>query len=216
VPTPYENRSGQEGSRLPGAQRKIGLETPLVGRFWGENKRLVFAPPAWYQTLVLCCLVGGGVLFLAALFSWEAVPFFGIGLWLGPALFLSGVWAALSMEYVVFDLRARTYLRREGQGFYKRTRRGSTAEVDAVVVYAEEYPFSMVARAVVYRTVVHWKHAAVPLLQAEREMVSLPSGAPINHSSAAIVARAHRYAQALEVKFFDNSYFHSPAPQAPI
>lgn len=211
-----EGGSGKEGSGSWRPQRKIGLETPLSGRFWGENKRLVFAPPAWYQGLVACCLGGGGLLFLGGLAAWQWVPMSSTGVWLGPALFLSGVWAALSMEYAVFDLKSRTYARREGQGFFKRTRRGSIAEVDAVVVYAEQYPFTVVRSSVVYRTVVHWKHASVPLLVAEREVASLQSGAALNASSSNVVARAQRYASALGVKFFDNSYFHSPAPQQPL
>jgi hypothetical protein len=214
--TPYENRSHQEGPGSWGPQRKVGLETPLVGRFWGENKLLVFAPPLWYQGLVLACLVGGGVLFFAGWLGWRWVPLFQIGFWLGPAVFLAGVWAAASMEYAVFDLRSRTYVRREGRGFVKRGRQGSLAELDAVVVYGEEYPYAVVSRMAVYRTVVHWKNSVVPLLVTERESAQLGAGAPLNAQSAKIVARAERYAQALGTKFFDNSYFHSPAPQRPL
>ncbi len=216
LPNPYENRSHAEGAANLRPQRKIGLETPLVGRFWGEDKRLVFAPPIWYQTLVLACLAGGGFIALAGWLVWTWVPMFSIGLWLGPAVFLAGVWAALSMEYAVFDLKSKTYFRREGRGFMKRSRRGSTMDVDAVVVYCENYPYVVMGRVVIYRTVLHWKNAVVPLLVTEREQASLPAGAPMNYASGPIAKRAQRYAQALGVKFYDNSYFHTPAPQSPL
>ncbi len=215
VPNPYENRSHHEGAANLRPQRKIGLETPLTGRFWGEDKRLIFAPPAWYQALVLACLAGGGLVGLGGWLAWDWVPLFSIGLWLGPALFLSGAWAALSMEYIVFDLKSRTYVRREGRGFGKRTRRGSTIELDAVVVYCENYPLAL-GQVVIYRTVLHWKHASVPLLVTEREQTALQPGQSMNHGSGPIIARAQRYARALGVAFYDNSYFHSPAPQAPL
>lgn len=185
-----------------------------MGRFWGEDKRLVFAPPAWYQSLVLGCLVGGGALGLASMLGWYWMPLVHMGMWLGPAVFLSGVWAALSMEYAVFDLKAKTYVRREGRGFAKRTRRGSLVELDAVVVTCESYP--IVGNLVIYRTLVHWKNAAVPLLVTEREQATLAPGLPLNAASAAIVHRAQRFATSLGCRFFDNSYFHSPAPQRPL
>ncbi len=216
MPNPYESRSSAEGTANLRPQRKIGLETPLLGRFWGEDKRLVFAPPVWYQTLVAACLAGGGLIGLAGLFAWDWVPLFAIGLWLGPAVFLSGLWAALSMEYAVFDLKSRSYARREGRGFAKRTRRGSTIELDAVVVYCESYAFAALGQVVIYRTVLHWKNAVVPLLVTEREQTSLRAGQPMNHGSGPIIERAQRYANALGVAFYDNSYFHSPAPQTPL
>lgn len=186
-----------------------------MGRIWGENKRLVFAPPNWYTTLVAVCLIGGGLAWFGGWFGWRFVPLPPGALWVGPAVFLAGVWALLSMEYVAFDLRSRTYFRREGHGLLKRTRRGSNIEIDAVVVYAENYILGL-GSAVIYRTVVHWKHAQVPLLVTERQRASIAPGAPMNSGAGAIVGRAMRYAQALGVPFYDNSYFHSSAPQSPI
>ena len=212
---PYESRSGGEGGAFR-PLRKIGLETPLVGSFWGEDKRLVFAPPRWYQALVSGCLAFGVMVSLGAYLGWEWVPFFQAGAWLGPAVFLAGVWAVLSMEYVAFDLKSRTYFRREGEGLIKRTRRGSVIEIDAVVVYCEQYPLTLVGGLVVYRTVVHWKNASLPLLVTEREQSSIPPGEPLNHGAGAICFRAQRYAKALGVAYFDNSYFHSRAPQSAV
>ena len=216
MPNPYERRSQNEGAPSRPPQRKLGLETPLAGRFWGENKRLSFAPPSWYQTLVALCLIGGLWVGLAGYLGWAWFPLFQIGFWLGPALFLAGVWALLSMEYAVFDLRSRTFFRREGTGLFKRTRRGSMVDLDAVVVYCENYPYVVMGRVVIYRTVVHWKSAVVPLLVTEREQAALPAGAPMNYASGPIVARAQRYAQALGVAFHDNTYFHTPPPQSAV
>ncbi|HXH60322.1 MAG TPA: hypothetical protein VNI20_03090 [Fimbriimonadaceae bacterium] len=197
-------------------KKKIGLETPLQGRFWGENKRLVFSPPVWYQALVSGCIAFGVIVFGASIFDWYKVPLASIGSWLGPAVFLAGLWALLSMEYISFDLKSRTYFRREGEGLLKRSRRGSIIDVDAVVVYCENYPYTVVGRVVIYRIVVHWKNSHVPLLVTERQQSSIPAGAPLNYASSAMVLRAQRYANALGVKFYDNSYFHSPAPQSAV
>jgi hypothetical protein len=137
-----------------------------------------------------------------------------VGMWLGPAVLLSGVWALLSMEYAVFELKARTYSRREGKGLFKRARHGPLSELDAVVVYCENYPFA--PQVVVYRTVIHWKQAAVPLLVTERQQTSVPPGSPLNASSGAIVHRAQTYARALGVTLYDNTHFHTPPPQSAI
>lgn len=216
MPHPYEHRSHPEGSGAFRPLRKIGLETPLVGRIWGENKRLVFSPPDWYTTLVALCLIGGGLAWFGGWFGWRWVPLPPGAIWVGPAVFLAGVWALLSMEYVVFDLKAKTYFRREGHGLFKKTRRGSSIDIDAVVVYCENYALPSLGQAVIYRTVVHWKHARVPLLVTERQNSTISPGSPMNAAAGPIASRAQRYASALGVPFFDNSYFHSPAPQSPI
>jgi hypothetical protein len=116
------------------------------------------------------------------------------------------------MEYASFDLRSRTYFRREGQGPIKRSRRGSLVDLDAVVLYAENF----LGFSVIYRLVIHWKHARVPLLVTERQQSSITPGGPLNQSAGPIAARGLMYAKSLGVPFYDNSYFHSPAPQSPV
>ncbi len=197
-------------------QTKIGLETPLVGRIWGENKRLVFSPPNWYLGLVIACFGLGVWILFGRLVGVLRIPELQSMSWLGWALLFAGTWALLSMEYVAFDLRSRTYFRREGGGVFKKTKRGSVAEIDAVVVYCEHYLHGLAGQTVIYRIVFHWKNAMVPLLTAERTMTSLPTGAPLNHSAGPIVAKGQYYAQALGVRFFDNAHFHSAAPQSAI
>lgn len=209
---PGENRGHPEGWGSFNPLRKIGLETPLVGRFWGENKKLVFAPPNWYTTLVALCLIGGTLVGFGGIFGWRWVPMAQVFWWVGFAVLFSGVWALLSMEYASFDLRSKTYFRREGQGPIKRSRRGSTLDIDAVVLYAENY----LGFTVIYRLVIHWKHARIPLLVTERQQNSMSPGGQLNYAAAPMAARGLQYAKALGVPFYDNSYFHSPAPQSPI
>ena len=215
MPNPYERRSHLEGAHNFRPLKKFGLETTMLGPFWGEDKRLFFAPPQWYQLLVFGCLTGGMLFGLAMFFSWQWMPFRAIGVWLCPSLFLAGLWALLSMEYIAFDLRARTYFRREGGGLLKKTRRGSLVDLDAVVLYCQNYPLGS-GRIVIYRIVIHWKNSVVPLLVTEREQATIQSGEPLNQGAGGIAQRAQRYAASLGVPFYDNSHFHSVAPQAPV
>lgn len=215
MPNPYEKRSNPEGMQKLRPLKKIGLETPLVGKFWGENKRLVFTPPHWYQLLVLACFTAGMLFGLTVFFSWSWMPLREVGVWLCPSLLLAGTWALLSMEYAVFDLRSRTYFRREGGGLLKRSRRGSLVDLDAVVLNCEHFSLG-VRGVVIYRIVLHWKNSVVPLLVTERQQSAVPTGASLNFSAGSIAHRAQRYAGALGVPFYDNSHFHSPAPQAPV
>lgn len=194
-------------------RRKAGLETPLEGRFARENKRLVFAPPFWYDFLVGVLLIGGG---LVAAGTISGVAFRGggsYGLFFGCMVLFAGAWAAFSNERMTCNLTYRTYSRLEGQGLLKRRVSGSLDELDALVLMAEELPFhARGSRVVVYRLVLHWKAQRSPLLVVERGESGLPSGAPIHHGARSILAKGQSYAQALGVKYYDNSYFHSPCP----
>lgn len=200
------------GSEVRGfrGRRKIGLETPLVGRFIGENRRLLFAPPAWYESLVLAC-ISGAIVWIV----WSWTQGFGFNL-VAVAVLLSGIWAALSSERITFDLRSRTFLRREGQGLFKRIERGSLGEIDAVVLTTEVYPVSVIGgQLVIYRLLVHWKGARLPVFVAERQESTVPAGEPMNRFAGGMLQRGQRYAHALGVPFYDNSHFASPPPIRP-
>jgi len=214
VQNPFENRSSQEGGAY-NPQIKVGLETPLVGRIWGENKRLACVPPEWYRNLVCACLLFGAWGTSTHFIRLPGFRFFSEQPWIAFAVLLAGIWAVLSTEYAIFDLRSKTYFRRDGGGLFKRTRRGSSLDIDAVVLYCEQYPYTLTGGVVIYRIVIHWKNARVPLLIVDRKQVMLPSGVPLNHASKILSLQAQRYAQALGVRYHDNSYFHSPAPQRP-
>ena len=213
-----ENRTGAEGRPL--RQRgKIGLETPLSGRFWGENKRLLFAPPPWYQLLVAGCFLAGALVLASLLFPLPLIgPIFSfaIGIWFGPALIMSGFWAVLSSEYMLCDLRSRTYYRREGGAAFRRGRRGSLAELDAVVLLTEELSVLPSSKVVIYRLVVYWKRQAEPLLIIERDQMLCRAGQQLNFGCGRLLALGQRFAHALGVPFYDNSQYASPKPLRPV
>lgn len=212
-----ENRSGAEG-RIPRQRGKIGLETPLSGRFWGENKRLLFAPPQWYQLLVAGCFVAGTLVLASLLFP---LPLIGrifsleIGIWLGPVLIMSGFWAVLSSEYMLCDLRSRTYYRREGGAAFRLGKRGSLIDLDAVVLLTEVLSVPSASRVVVYRLVLYWKGQVEPLLIVERDQMLCRSGQPLNFGCGRLLALGQRFGDALGVPFYDNSQYASPKPLRP-
>lgn len=195
--------------RVPGGirpRRKFGLETPLVGRFAKEKRRLVFAPPSWYDGLVVACVAGG---FLMTALSVVQGNDFGAFVFI--LVLFSGIWGAISNERMLCNLTDRTYLRVEGFGLKKRVVRGSIGELDAVVLVAEEIHLPT-GRHVIYRLALHWKGATHPVLVIGREDQGLELGAPINQLARNLQGLGLAYAQALGVKFFDNSYYSSPAP----
>ncbi len=203
----------------PGGQlvwrRKGGLETPLSGRWHGERRKLSFAPPLWYDALVNVCIVGGCAYAILGLFFGERLPL-GAGaevMFISLLFALAGLWAALSSERMVCDLRTKTYARLEGYGLRRRKTRGSLNELDALVLVSEIYPLSVgVGSYVVYRLVLYWKNSKEPLLVVERQGRQLGMGDPINLAAGDILKRGQEYAHALGIKYFDNSYFHSSGP----
>ncbi len=199
---------------LPPVRRrtKAGLETPLRGRFVGEDRRLAFGPPAWYDRLVAACLFGGPALTVHGVMGNPLGfgPDPGVTWWLGLAVAGAGLWALLSAERLVCDLRARRYTRVEGRGVVGRVSQGSLDELDALVLLAQPGP------VVRYRLVLHWKGAARPLLVVEREDHRLPIGAPIGAMAGSLQAKGVRYARALGVPLYDNAHFASPEPLPPI
>lgn len=212
-------RGRSEGPQQPQSfswRSKGGLETPLIGRIYGENKRITFAPPYWYDLLVVLCVLGG-VLAILISFGIVRMGFFEgyeeILTFVGVAVVLSGIWAALSNERMACDLRARTYARLEGQGFRKRITRGSLNELHALVLMSQEIPVPVIGgRPVIYRLVLYWKNSKEPLLIVARDERSVPIGQPINAGAGPIAHNGHRYANALGVQFYDNSYISSAGP----
>ena len=185
------------------SRKKTGLETPLVGRFGKESQRLTFAPPQWYDTLVVCCFVVGLLMFTLG-------PFFAF---FGSLFVASGVWAVLSNERITCNLAQRSYVRLEGQSLLKHRIQGSLDELDALVLVTEEIPMAIIGqRTVIHRLVLHWKSARHPLLVLERETHTLAVAAPLNCAAGQMAQRGQQYARALGLTFYDNSYYPSPAP----
>ena len=190
-------------------RRKSGLETPLVGRFYREGRVLVFAPPLWYDILVIGCIAGGALFTLA--FLWDGGEQWQ--LFTSVAVALAGLWALASNERMICDIRKGTYTRFEGGGIAKHLVRGSLSELDALVLTSEQYaPGAVLTYSVLYRLVLHWKGARQPPLPVEKEQCFLPPGAVLNQGAGSMLARGAAYAKALDVRYYDNSHLYGKSP----
>jgi hypothetical protein len=187
------------------------LETPLFGRFQGENKRLVFAAPGLYHALIRVTATVGIVMVLAS-FAPVELPLYG-GWWfmVGAMLIGAAVLAAFSLQTIVFDLRERTYRRRQGPGLVPRFSRGRLDDLDALVVIAEPNP-SGIPPVVTFHMVLHWKGSREPIMVVQRESRPFSPGQPLNANATHFLQLGMRYSHALGIKFFDNSYYASPCP----
>lgn len=209
----FPERPTPERPQLIRSRNKGGLETPLAGRIWRET-RLIFAPPAWYDTLTYGCLAFGAISFLGSFVGlqiWILTP--SILVWAGPLVFFAGLWGQMSSERMTCDTRAKSFARREGQGLFKRIIKGSLAELDAIVLLAEQDPTpTLGGQMVVYRLVLHWKHNKEPLLVIGTERHVLTTGMTLNTRAGRMAQLGNRWAGMLGLPFYDNSYFHSPEP----
>jgi hypothetical protein len=187
------------------------IETPLVGRFYGEGRRLTFGAPAIYHALVRATGIAGAVMFLAPHLP---IPLPLYDAWwtaVGAMLLVAAFGAAFSLQSIVFDLRERIYRRRQGPGFFPRFSRGRLDDLDAIVVTAELNQISL-PPSVTFHVALHWKGAREPLMVLERDTRTFSANQPLNAHAGAILQSAMRYSQALGIKFFDNSYYPSPCP----
>lgn len=219
----FGERGGFENQVAYAKRRKSGLEVPLVGRMYGENKYLVFAPALWHDILVaLCVLFGlyaslrGGYLgsfhvHVYGDFFWDgAVPG---GLFTSGAVLLAGLWGAFSNEHMIIDLRSRTYRRMEGIGPGKRVFKGNLNELDALVLTSEQYAHGVgIAAVVFYRLVLYWKGQRHPPLVVEKERQSVSFGSPLNAAAQPMLQRGYRYAQAMGIPYYDNSHLSGRSP----
>lgn len=191
------------------------LETPLFGRFQGENKRLVFSAPMPYYALIRACIGGGcGMVlygFAVDAFGIEA-PFYPVWwMGIGALVAVAGVLATLSLTSITFDLQERYYRRRQGPGLIKGLRTGSIAELDALVAIAE--PNSrLLAGGVTYHLVLHWKGQAQPIMVLQQDTRMLVPGQPLNVAAQQLLSVGANYAKALGLPFYDNTHFASKCP----
>jgi hypothetical protein len=187
------------------------VETPIVGRFLGEGRRLVFGPPPAYHTLVWAAGGVGALCLLIAILPFSVPMWPGWWAMVGILTVLATVLAALSLQLIVFDLKEGTYRRRQGPGLLPRTTLGRIRDLDAVVVIAEPNP--LLGSAVTYHVVLHWKVGLPePILVLHQDTRQLPPGQPLNSQAGPVLQLGERYAKALGVKFFDNTYFPSTCP----
>lgn len=206
-PQPYSSRT------------KLGLETPLSVRIWRE-KKLIVAPPLWYDQLTWACIIYGVVECLGGLinFVFPLEFLFPLGevfaFITGPLVLVAGLWGQLSSERLVCDLKARTYGRREGQGLFKRVTHGRFDDIDAVVLTCGTV-LTAGGMGVQYRLVMHWKQGREPLLIIEQEAHPMAPGQPWNFAAGRLHQRGTMVSQWLGIKFYDNSHFQSGDPLRP-
>ncbi|MBI1334659.1 MAG: hypothetical protein JST12_08285 [Armatimonadetes bacterium] len=179
------------------------LETPTRGRFLKEERFLVFEPDRLYMGLVYACIGGGALMMVYGVVTFNTW-FLSVGL----MVFLAGIWANLSLVRIRFDLKNRTYRRRQGPGFVPRLWQGTLDEIDALVVVAS--PSLMAPGAANYHLVLHWKQGRAPLMVLETE-TRLPAGS-IQMGGQPTVARAAKFASAMRIPIYDNTQQMSAHP----
>ena len=198
------------------------LETPLFGRFQGENKRLVFSAPLLYHGLVRGCIGTGIAMVLYGLFA-KATGFDGpiyADWWVGIGILVTaaGIAAAFSLTSITFDLRERIYKRRQGPGLFPRQTIGPLTHLDAIVIISE--PNSrLTPGGVTYHLVLHWKarpdtggSPGEPLMVLQTDTRQIIAGQPLNIGAQQLIQVGAQYAQAIGVPFYDNSHFASKCP----
>ncbi len=198
------------------------LETPLFGRFQGENKRLVFAAPTIYLALVRGCMITGacmmvyGVLTLNLGIEGPIYPDWWKGI--GLLVTIAGIAAAFSLTSISFNLKERVYKRRQGPGLFPRQTVGSFSNLDAIVLIAEPNA-RLMPGGVTYHLVLHWKvrpdlgpNPMEPLMVLQQDSRQLVPGQPLNLSAQQLLQLGVKYSQVLGIPFFDNSHFASKCP----
>jgi hypothetical protein len=128
--------------------------------------------------------------------------------WVGLAAFISGIWANMSLVRIRFDLKSRTYRRRQGPGLIPRLWQGSIDELDALVVIAE---LSVIAPGSFrYHLVLHWKQHKAPLMVLESE-IRASNGGP-QQGGQYLLSKATKYAMSMRLPVYDNSHYVQSCP----
>ncbi len=191
------------------------LETPLTGRFVKENQGLVFAPPSAYFALINGTLAAG-----CAFLALGAAGTFGLPvasgrewwfLMTGGMVVFAAIFANLSLARISFDLRERTYRRRQGPGLLPQSTYGSLSRLEAILLLSELNARSS-AGTVTYHLVLYWKGGAEPLMVLQNETYALTPGQPLNFRAGALYQAGMHYAKVLGVPFADRSSAPSPCP----
>ena len=181
------------------------LETPTRGRFLKEDRFLVFEPEPIYLGLVYSCIGGGALAMVYGLV--EGSWWFNM---VGIMVLLAGIWANLSLIRIRFDLKSRTYRRRQGPGFIPQLWQGTIDDLDALVVVAS--PSLIAPGAVNYHLVLHWKQNRAPLMVLESD-TRAPMGA-LQAGGQPSVMRATKYATSMRIPVYDNTQYMSAHPMA--
>ena len=214
---PRQEWARQEAYRQQQAQINVwrskgGLEPPIVGRLYRE-RLLIFAPPLWYDILVIACMVlgfGSAIGAITGHLPGPATSFLGDDYWkvFGTLVGLAGAWAALSNERMSVDIRNNTYARLEGQGLFKRITRGSTQELQALVLLTAVTGFGTAT----YRLVLYWKGGKLPIFIASQQTVPYSPGRPVNYGAGPINQMGISFARWMSIPYQDSSGAPVPGP----
>lgn len=181
------------------------LETPLFGRFLGENKYLIFAPAKEYLLLV-----GGTIAAGLVCTGWGVATMEFYFVFVGLMILFAGIWGALSLQWISFNLRERVYTRRQGPGLLPRTSRGSIDHLEAIFLVAEER--FLVSRQVTYRLFLQWKGYKEPGMVLQQFYFMLGSGQPLNAGAGPLFHLGSKAAQALAIPIVDHAQVSTPCP----
>lgn len=181
------------------------LETPLFGRFLGENKYLIFAPAQEYLWLVGGCVLGGSACALYGVVE-QSLYFTCLGL----AVLSAGIWGGLSLQWISFNLRERVYRRRQGPGLFPKTTRGSFNDLEAIFLLAEER--IMLNRQATYRLLLQWKAHKEPPMVLQQTYFALTPGYPLNQGAGPLYHLGAKAGQLMGIPIVDNAHFSSPNP----
>jgi len=180
------------------------LETPLFGRFLGENKYLIFAPAKEYLWLVAVCVFGGAVVgvwgVVAQDFYWTC---------LGVAVCMAGVWGAASLHWISFNLREHVYTRRQGPGLFPKTTRGSFKDLEVIFLLTEQ---RLIMGQVTYRLLLQWRNHKEPPMVLTQTYFILAPGMPLNYGAGPLFHFGTKASQALGIPLVDNAHFLSANP----
>jgi len=180
------------------------LETPLFGRFIGENKYLIFAPAKEYIWLVAACVFGG-----AAVAVWGGATQSFYFTCLGVAVCMAGVWGAASLHWISFNLRERVYTRRQGPGLFPRTYRGSFKDLEVIFLMTEQ---RFIAGQVTYRLLLQWRAHKEPPMVLQQTYFILSPGMPLNYGAGPLFHLGSKASQALGIPIVDNAHYASANP----
>ena len=182
----------------------IMLETPLFGRFLGENKYLVFAPAKEYLWLVAACVFGGALVGVWGVavqsFYWTCV---------GVAVCMAGIWGAASLHWISFNLRERVYTRRQGPGMFPKTTRGSFNDLEVIFLLAGQH---LLAGKITYRLLLQWRAHKEPPMVLTQTYFMLGPGMPTNAGAGPLFHLGTKAGQALGIPLVDNAHFLSANP----
>ncbi|MFI5386360.1 MAG: hypothetical protein ACHQ50_09590 [Fimbriimonadales bacterium] len=180
------------------------LETPLFGRFLGENKYLIFAPAKEYLLLVGACVAGG---LACTVYGMAGQSFYFICL--GLAVLGAGIWGAASLHWISFNLRERVYTRRQGPGLFPRTTRGSLNDLEVIFLLAEQ---RLIAGHVTYRLLLQWRGHKEPPMVLQQDYRAIPQGQPLNFAAGSLYHLGAKAANVLGIPIADHAHVSSPNP----